>query len=68
MNLPAWLIGVASVLVAACGGPPPGEAAPEESRVLRDYAERPLEKARGIEDPNLQRKGEIDDQIDESTR
>jgi hypothetical protein len=65
-------ISAAALLLAACGGPDPGTAEPEEEttgqRVLLDYAERPLESARGVEDLNLQRKDLLDQQMDEAQR
>ena len=72
MNLRPWAISLAAILAAGCGGPAPEEAAsegePTENRVLLDYAERPLERARGVEDLSLQRKDGLDEEIGESER
>lgn len=73
MSVSTWTTSAALLLVAGCGGPPAddgarAEAEPAENRVLLDYAERPLEKARGVEDLNLQRKGELDEDIAGSER
>lgn len=55
------------LLIAGCGAPAPedpaAEAQPAGNRVLLDYAERPLEKARDVQDLNRQRKGELDEDI-----
>jgi hypothetical protein len=62
----------AILVLAACGGADPGdEPAPTDtpqSGVLLDYAQRPMERARGIEDLAAGRRDELDEQVEASER
>jgi hypothetical protein len=66
------LLSAAILVLAACGEPDAGDApartdAPENG-VLLDYAQRPIERAKGVEDLSAERRGELDEQIEASER
>lgn len=66
------LLSGAILVLAACGGADPGDEparteAPQ-SGVLLDYAQRPLERAKGVEDLSAGRREELDEQVEASER
>jgi|GEM_PF-3155869 len=67
--VPIFLLGVSGLVLAGCGGPEPEPAEPAEpaqSETVFDPMVETLDKARAVQDLDLEHKRQLDEQLDQN--